>query len=442
MRLPTHPDFHLTYCTNIHPADGWDNVRETLGRYAPALRARFAPGAELGVGLRLSAADARGLLAGRNLQEFRAFLDAEGLYVAIVNGFPYGPFHGTPVKASVYAPDWRDPARVAYTLDLIRILAALLPAGLDGGVSTAPMSYKPWMAAAGAGAWEAIVGHVVQIAAALVRIRQETGAVIHLDIEPEPDCSIENTDETLDFFERRLLPIGAPLLARALGSTSTDDARDALLEHIRVCFDCCHFAVEFERPAEALDRIRAAGIRIGRIQLSSALDVMVPADPSAAADVVARLRPFADTTYLHQVVEQQDEGLRHYSDLDVALGDKSASAAEWRIHFHVPLFAREYDAFGSTQDYVRKVLGLALQAPFTTHLEIETYTWDVLPPGLKMDLAESIAREYEWVLQTIAGHASARSPDPGALDTRSSSRPSPRASSLSSSRPSSRPSNK
>jgi hypothetical protein len=411
VRLPSHPDFHLTYCTNIHPADGWDNVRETLGRYAPALRARFAPGAELGVGLRLSAADARGLLAGRKLQEFRAFLDAEGLYVAIINGFPYGPFHGTPVKASVYAPDWRDPARVAYTLDLIRILAALLPAGLDGGVSTAPMSYKPWMAAAGAGAWEAIVGHVVQIAAALVRIRQETGAVIHLDIEPEPDCSIENTDETLDFFERRLLPIGAPLLARTLGSTSTDDARDALLEHIRVCFDCCHFAVEFERPAEALDRIRAAGIRIGRIQLSSALDVMVPADPSAAADVVARLRPFADTTYLHQVVERRPSELRHYLDLPDALDAPAAlEPRSWRIHFHVPLFTSEYGALGSTQSYVAEVLKCAIATNVTRHLEIETYTWDVLPGGLKMDLLESIGREYDWVLHTCAALSGSPTP--------------------------------
>ena len=103
------------------------------------------------------------------------------------------------------------------------------------------------------------------------------------------------------------------------------------------------------------------------------------------------------------MVEQQKAGLRRYPDLDVALENTgTASPAEWRIHFHVPLFARDYDAFASTQDYVRSVLGLAVQSPFTTHLEIETYTWDVLPPGLKMDLGESIAREYDWVLQTIA----------------------------------------
>ncbi len=394
--------FHLTYCTNIHAADGWEGVLANLRRYAPALKARFSPVAPFGVGLRLSAREARQLLEGDRLREFRAFLDREGLYVAIINGFPYGPFHGTPVKANVYAPDWRDDARVDYTLDLIRILQALLPSGVDGGVSTAPLSYKAWMAGTGAEAWQAMTRSVARVAEALVRIRREHGTLIHLDIEPEPDCVLENTDETVAFFEQWLFPVGAPALAAALG-VSPDQARQDLQEHIRLCFDCCHFAVEYEDPAAALERLQAAGIRIGRVQLSSALHVHFPDNEQDAAAVAGRLRPFADTTYLHQVVEPHSTGLRHYSDLDVALAHKrTASPAEWRIHFHVPLFAREYDAFGSTQDYVRKVLAIAMQAPFTTHLEIETYTWDVLPPGLKMDLGESIAREYDWVLQTIA----------------------------------------
>ena len=402
MRLPSHPDFHLTYCTNIHPADGWDNVRATLERYAPALRSRFAPEGTFGVGLRLSAADARGLLAGTNLQDFKSFLQDQGLYVAIINGFPYGPFHGTPVKASVYAPDWRDPARVAYTIDLIRILAALLPEGLDGGVSTAPLSYKPWLAAAGADAWEPMMRHMVEIAETLIRLRQETGALIHLDIEPEPDCTIENTAETLEFFERHLLASGAARLAHSQG-VWRDRARELLLEHIRVCVDCCHLAVEFEQPREAMDRIRAAGIKIGRIQLSSALDVAVPCDPARVTAVRARLRAFADTTYLHQVVERRPSGLRHYLDLPDALEAPAArEASHWRIHFHVPLFASHYGELGSTQSYVADVIAHALATGATRHLEIETYTWDVLPGGLKMDLLESIGREYDWVLQTCA----------------------------------------
>jgi hypothetical protein len=401
--LPSHPGFHLTYCTNIHPADGWEAVLSSLRRHAPALRRRFAPSSRFGVGLRLSAHDATGLLTASNLSDFRQFLDDEGLYVAIINGFPYGPFHGKPVKASVYAPDWREPARLSYTFDLVRILQALLPEGVDGGISTAPLSYKPWMAAADRAAWDTITRHVVRVAERMARVRQETGTLIHLDIEPEPDCSIENTAETLDFFEQRLLPLGTPLLAQSMG-VSESAARQMLFEHVRVCFDCCHFAVEFEESAAAMNRMRDLGIKIGRIQLSSALDVQVPADRNAAAAIIDRLRPFADATYLHQVVERRGEALRHYLDLPDVLErvDGDDESRTWRIHFHVPLFTAEYGALGSTQAYVAEVLRQVLETRATTHLEIETYTWDVLPPGLKMDSLESIAREYEWVLRTCA----------------------------------------
>jgi hypothetical protein len=261
------------------------------------------------------------------------------------------------------------------------------------------------MAAADRAAWDVITRHVVRVAERMARVRQETGARIHLDIEPEPDCSIENTPETLDFFEQRLLPLGTPMLAQSMG-VSDSAAREMLLEHVRVCFDCCHFAVEFEDSAAAMQRMRDLGIKIGRIQLSSALDVQVPADREAAAAIVDRLRPFADATYLHQVVERRGgaESLRHYLDLPDVLEriDGDAGARTWRIHFHVPLFTAEYGALGSTQNYVADVLRQVIETGATTHLEIETYTWDVLPPDLKMDSLESIAREYEWVLRTCA----------------------------------------
>ena len=394
-------DLHLTYCTNIHAADGWQAVLASLRAYAPALKARFSPSAPFGVGLRLSAREARELREGNALAAFREFLDREGLYVAIINGFPYGHFHGAPVKQTVYAPDWRDPARVAYTLDLIEIVSRLVPDGLDAGVSTAPMSYKAWMIGADSQAWQTIAAHVARVAEALVRLRQDRGTLVHLDIEPEPDCSIENTDESIEFFERHLLTEGVPVLASALG-ISQGQAEQHLREHIRLCFDCCHFAVEFEDPGVALQRLERAGIRIGRVQLSSALRAVFPGTRQGANAVAGALRPFADTTYLHQVVERRNGALHRYPDLDVALdnlGDPLPD--EWRIHFHVPLFASEYETFGSTQDYVRTVIDLARNHRFTRHLEIETYTWDVLPAGLKVNLQDSIAREYEWVLQQL-----------------------------------------
>ena len=392
-------DLHLTYCTNIHAADGWQAVFANLRTYAPALKARFSPSAPFGVGLRLSAREARELRDGSALAAFREFLDREGLYVAIINGFPYGHFHGTPVKQTVYAPDWRDPARVDYTLDLIEIVSRLVPDGLDGGVSTAPMSYKAWMTGADSQSWRTIAAHVARVAEALVRLRQDRGTLVHLDIEPEPDCSIENTDETIEFFDGHLLTHGVPALASALG-IGRGQAEQHLREHIRLCFDCCHFAVEFEDPGEALQRLERAGIRIGRVQLSSALRAVFPQTREGANAVAAALRPFADATYLHQVVERRNGSLHRYPDLDVALDHFGSEIPdEWRIHFHVPLFASEYEAFGSTQDYVRTVIDFARRQRFTRHLEIETYTWDVLPAGLKVNLLESIAREYEWVLQ-------------------------------------------
>jgi sugar phosphate isomerase/epimerase len=389
VRIDADGFFHLTYCTNIHPGDGWAEVFGNIRRIAPGLKARLSPSAPFGLGLRLSAREARELLDGDRLAEFRGWLDREGLYVALINGFPYGPFHGAPVKTNVYAPDWRQSARVDYTLDAIEILRRLVPDDVDGGVSTAPLSYKPWMAGATAGDWDAITTNVTRVAERLARIRQEGGPLLHLDIEPEPDCVLENTAETIEFFERRLFASGA--------------ARDLIRDHVRVCFDCCHFAVEFEDPAVALQRLQDAGIRIGRVQLSSAVKVAPAADAPAAAAMAARLRPFAESTYLHQVVERRAGGLARFPDLDVALDDAAGAAAtgERRIHFHVPLFTDRYGDLGSTQDVVRQTLAEAARTRFTRHLEIETYTWDVLPPGLKIDVSDSIAREYRWVLETF-----------------------------------------
>jgi sugar phosphate isomerase/epimerase len=394
--------FHLTYCTNIHPGNGWNEVEANIRRFGPALKRRLSPATPFGLGLRLSARDARELLEGSHLAEFRAFLDAEGLYVALINGFPHGSFHRTAVKADVYAPDWRDDERVRYTLDLVTILGALLPDGLDGGVSTAPLSYKPWVAHPDAQNWTTFVSNVVRIAGAMVSLWKDHGKLVHLDIEPEPDCLIERSDELVDFFERHLLPEGGPMLAASLGS-SVEEACAHLREHVRICFDCCHFAVEFEDPRAALARLQTAGIKVGRVQLSSALTVMFPEDDRIAAAVTERLQHFADSTYLHQVIERRNgQKLRHFADLDEALrAGRPPAGSAWRIHFHVPLFAASYDGLGSTQEYVRTILAMAAETRFAGHFEIETYTWEVLPAGLKIDLLESIGREYEWVLENF-----------------------------------------
>ena len=135
MKLGADGFFHLTYCTNVHPADGWDAVLANLEEYGPALKQRLGPKAAFGLGLRLSSKDSCELLQNDRLQRFKEMLDREGLYVAIINGFPYGPFHGEVIKSAVFAPDWREEARVEYTLRLVDILSELLPEDVDGGIA-------------------------------------------------------------------------------------------------------------------------------------------------------------------------------------------------------------------------------------------------------------------------------------------------------------------
>jgi hypothetical protein len=272
--------------------------------------------------------------------------------VFTVNGFPHGTFHGQPVKADVHAPDWRSEERVAYTLRLAEILDALLPDGVDGTISTNPLSYGPWVDAAGV---EACTRNVRRVSDEL------RGTRIALAIEPEADGALATVDDVI-----RWWPDG--------------------LENVTVCFDACHSAVAYEEPEEALDALDAAGIRVGKAQLSAALTV--------PAEAHQELQAFADPIYLHQVTERGSD--RSWPDLPEALAD-DGGGAEWRVHFHVPIFVERYGELQSTQDHLER----CIRRVRTSHLEIETYTWDVLPPELKASSVDSIAREYEWVLDVL-----------------------------------------
>ncbi|MEC4891759.1 MAG: metabolite traffic protein EboE [Oscillatoria sp. PMC 1051.18] len=395
-------NFHLTYCTNIHPGETWSQVLTNLKQYIPVLKDRLSPTQPFGIGLRLADAATRELLAGNNLAEFQSWLSGQNLYVFTLNGFPYGGFHQQVVKDKVYAPDWSKPERLDYTIRLVKILASLLPAGIDGGISTVPLSYKPW--------WkkDKYLGEIVlkesslnlaRLTAEMVRIRQETGKLLHLDLEPEPDGQIENTAEVIDYFQKNLLPIGGSFLAEKL-AISPELAEEYLREHIRICYDTCHFAVEYEDANTIFQCLQAAGIKIGKIQISAAIKVTLPAEAEARKIIQQRLSPFAESTYLHQVIERLPDGkFYHYQDLVTALPYlENTPAKEWRTHFHVPIFIADYHLLQSTQDDIVTVLNLLQDNPVCNHLEIETYTWDVLPTEIKIDLLASIEREYEWVL--------------------------------------------
>lgn len=404
MHVGPENDFHLTYCTNIHPGETWSEVQSNLSTYTLPLKRRICPDQPFGVGLWLSNRAANSLLKGEELRLFREWLDDEGLYVFTLNGFPYGDFHRDIVKEHVYEPDWRTDERLDYTLKLAQILAALLPEGVEGSISTSPLSYKPWISAEEhRTALATAAAHLARVATELHVLHDRTGVLIHVGIEPEPDCLIENTQETIDFFQDYLLKSEAPALRRnnvLHGSNGLKGTEEILRRHIRVCLDTCHFAVEFESPRDALARFGRAGIRTSKVQISSALHVPLTGD----RDAIARsLEPFAESTYLHQVVGRGLHGtLIRYPDLPAALpGLPNDPSDEWRIHYHVPIFVDTYGGLRSTQSDISDALAVVLQDGVTSHLEIETYTWDVLPEDLKTDVASSIEREYRWVLDQI-----------------------------------------
>jgi sugar phosphate isomerase/epimerase len=353
----------------------------------------------MGIGLRLSDTASRTLTHTEGWRDLKTWLNEHGLYVAILNGFPFGSFHRQRVKDDVHRPDWTTHDRQTYTVRLAAILSQLVPEGISGGISTSPITYRPWWQPDQREAvLDAACDNLARTVAALANIRRETGKFIHLDIEPEPDGLLDTTANTIHFFTRELPSRAGKALVEHHGFSAAD-AETVLRDHIQLCYDVCHFAVMFEDPKASIRRLMEAGIRIGRVQLSAALKASIPADPSAREALATELRPFADSTYLHQVAARQPDGsLQQFPDLAPALATIGTTAAtEWRSHFHVPLFVHDYGRLQSTQSEIVQTLELVRQQPVTEHLEVETYTWEVLPPALKLDLHSSIRRELEWV---------------------------------------------
>lgn len=404
MRLAAAGRPHLTYCTNIHPGETWPEVRRNLAEHVVAVKARVSPDGPFAVGLRLSARAAAELGAPGEIERLRAFLAEEGLYVPTINGFPHGVFHGGVVKEAVYLPDWRDAARRDYSDRLAEILAALLPddGSIEGSVSTVPGAFRPLVKTPND---EALIAeNLIRHAAHLHDLRERTGKTIALALEPEPFCHLETTAEAVTFFEARLLSAAAIARFADLTATSPPRAEEGLRRHLGVCLDACHAAVQFEDAAGSLDALARAGIAVPKIQLSAGLEVDFTA---AGADVERRLallealRPFAEGVYLHQVVAREAGSLRRTLDLPeaIALAERDPLEQEtWRVHFHVPIFREQLGPFHNTQPYLHDLLALLRARVVAPHLEVETYTWDVLPPEHRREaIDEAIARELTWV---------------------------------------------
>jgi len=375
---------HLAYCTNIHRGETWGETFDSLKRHALAVRERVCPHDPFAIGLRLSHRATLALSEPRTLREFRRWLGRHDCYVFTINGFPYGRFHGTRVKEQVYAPDWTTPARLAYTNRLFDLLVRLLPSGVAGSVSTVPGSFKEFIRSPAQE--KQIRQNLWRSVEHIARISKKARRELHLGLEPEPLGWLENTAETVAFFEQ-------------MRREHPGDSR--LDEFLGVNYDTCHFAIEYEEPKRAFAALRRAGIKISKIHLSSALKTK----PNKVAR--KKLEQFADEVYLHQVIARDGAGkLTRFRDLPDALRAtrRTPRDTEWRVHFHVPLHAPAIPPFQNTNRHITGVLDLLAQDPnLCSHLEMETYTWEVLPAKWKAPTVdEQLAAEYAWTLNELA----------------------------------------
>jgi len=361
------------YCTNVHPCRALADVPDVLDRHALPVRERC--GFDISVGLWLPEA---AIAAPEATHVVDAALANRGLSCHTLNAFPFGDFHDARVKENVYLPDWADRRRLDYTLACGRLLATLLPAGGEGSISTLPLGFKGFDH--GAGFIQAAGDALLTCARHFAEIEAATGRVIRLAVEPEPCCLLETTAETVAFFAglfARAVPLGLEPVAR---------------RHLGVCYDVCHQAVEFEDAREAIAALTAAGIRINKVQVSCAIEVPDPGDPVQRDALAAYVEP----RYLHQTFARDDQGNLHRAvDLTADLLADAAwqVRAPWRVHYHVPVDAERIGPLRTTRGELARALAAIGALDYAPHLEVETYTWPVLPGAGATDLAAGIARE-------------------------------------------------
>lgn len=373
----------IAYCTNVHAGASLRETKENLQRYSTSVQQSFGPDEKLGVGLWLSAESANELADEKSTSDFANWLDAKKLAPFTFNGFPYGDFHQPVVKKKVYLPDWRDPLRLEYTKKLARILDAVAPDSCDGSISTLPVAWGNPPLTQNERSQAAKL--LAECATFLAVLEQERGRLIHLCIEPEPGCEIQRSQDLVDFLEQDLFPHGN---------------EGTIRRHIRVCHDVCHAVVMCESQRDVLQRYKAAGIAVGKVQISSA--IVVDFDQLDLSDRRAawrQLSGFAEDRYLHQTTIEQSGKFEFFNDLPEALASVTADQAKgtWRVHFHVPVYLPEFGLLKTSQPEIIECLAACSEFTDTEHFEVETYAWNVLPEELRqIDLATGIAREMKW----------------------------------------------
>jgi len=385
---------HLTYSTLVHPADDWEQLYNSLVTYLPKVKARIAGNRAFGVCIRLSASSAATLAASAvERDKLKKFLGDNDMYVYTANAFPYGAFKGTVVKEQVYEPDWRSEERTRYTINAAEVLADVCPAGIAPSIQSAPLGFKPRVT--DDTVVKSYTDHVLGVVAHLIELEDRTGRTVQLALEPEPYCFLETTDETIDYFTKHLYSGAAVEQLAKLAHVPIADANAALRRHLGIVYDICHQAVEYENISQSVQKLVDTGIPIFKFQEAAALHI-----PEVTQGVVDTLKRYAKTIYLTQTIQKQDGRLTKFLNVDDAIAafEKDPGPREWRTHIHVPVFLDDLGQFRTTRFAIEDGLRFHKQKPLSRHLEVETYTWDMLPDSLKSgDIVDYICRELEWV---------------------------------------------
>lgn len=390
---PAHPgrSVRLAYCLNLHPADTLAGLLEGLRGITLPLRERIAPGRTFGVGMYVPARLAAELTQGEEWRSLKAVLEEHDLDPFTWNAFPYGGFGADGLKARVFEPTWAEPERRSFTQDVAR-LATLLARRPSKGEHVSISTHTGWHTSRTPDARVAF-RNLAYVGVQLSAARDPADARLVVSLEPEPRSTANDTRELAALYE------GA--LSRAKWSA------------LGTCLDTCHAAVEFEDPSESIAR-STHGALLGKLQFTSALALR----PERRADVDALLA-LDEPRYLHQVTARSADGeLLRVGDLpelrtalDGPDGERWWRGAELRCHFHVPVDLAHLaeGPLGTTREHADATLAAALARPERwgtddLHVEIETYTWDVLPraargPG---ELVDGLEREYRHVLERLA----------------------------------------
>jgi hypothetical protein len=387
---------HLTYSTLVHPGDTWEEMWHSLITYVPRVKARVSPNAPFGVSLRLSAASAETLInAPSERAGLKAFLDDNDLYLYTVNAFPYGPFKNRIVKEQVFEPDWRGEPRAQYTENVAEILAEVGARHLNPSIQSPPLGFKARVT--GNDVVEAYAANIRKLAVYLHRLRERTGRTVTLALEPEPFCFLETTPETVHFFTKVLRSEASiTALAAALG-VDGDQAQEILKRHIGTVYDICHQAVEYENISASLQSLIDNEIPVFKLQEAAAVRI-----PQVTQQSIEALREYVDSIYLTQTIELRNGKLNRFLNLQdafAAFARDPGGQREWRTHFHVPIFLDDLgEHFKTTRFAIEEALAFHKRTPLSAQLEIETYTWDVLPEHLKTgDIVDYVVLEIDWV---------------------------------------------